>query len=109
MSFFSLSGGPIDTSKPYSEADAKKIMQQLLSAVKLLHERGVIHRDIKPENIIRTSPNELNIKLIDFGLATYLAATEVLYDWCGTPEFQGTCLDLTARHCILIASLQHLN
>jgi hypothetical protein len=85
-----LSGGPIDTSKPYSEIDAKHVMQQLLSAVKLLHERGVIHRDIKPENIIRVSSSDLTVKLIDFGLATYLSASEVLYDWCGTPEFQGT-------------------
>lgn len=85
-----LSGGPIDTSAPYAEIDAKHVMRQLLSAVKELHGRGVIHRDIKPENIIRVTTSDLAVKLIDFGLATYLNASEVLYDWCGTPEFQGT-------------------
>jgi len=50
---------------------------QLLSALQYCHERGVVHRDLKPENIMvkRLSPNSwdsLQVKLIDFGLATML-------------------------------------
>lgn len=36
----------------YSEANAKLVMQQLLSAVKYLHARNIVHRDLKPENIL---------------------------------------------------------
>jgi serine/threonine protein kinase len=47
------------------EVCAKYIIFQTLSALKFLHELGLIHRDIKPENILLTSDG---CKLADFGL-----------------------------------------
>ena len=53
--------------KHFPEFSAAKILHQICSAVKYLHERGIVHRDIKTENIIVDS--YCNAKLIDFGLA----------------------------------------
>ena len=38
--------------KPLQEADLYRLLEQLLGAVHVLHERGVQHRDIKPSNIL---------------------------------------------------------
>jgi calcium-dependent protein kinase len=36
----------------FNEANAAKIMFQLLGTVAYCHDRKVIHRDLKPENIL---------------------------------------------------------
>ncbi|KAF7708863.1 serine/threonine-protein kinase pim-1-like isoform X2 [Silurus meridionalis] len=45
---------------------ARKLMFQLLKALKHCKSRGILHRDIKPENIL-VQTDTLNIKLFDFG------------------------------------------
>lgn len=56
----------------------KRIIAQLLDAVRYLHIKGVVHNDLKPENILISNKGE-NVKLIDFGLsdtdAFYLSKT----------------------------------
>jgi serine/threonine protein kinase len=66
----SLSTDPF-VSFSYTEVQAARIIQQVLSAVNYMHQRKVIHRDIKFENIMfeNKEPNA-QVKLIDFGLAT---------------------------------------
>lgn len=44
------------------------IADQVLRALSMAHERGLVHRDIKPHNIL-WDPVEKVAKLIDFGLA----------------------------------------
>ena len=51
-----------------SAEEAVAILEQLLAAVGLAHERGVIHRDLKPENILMRN-GELDPVLVDFGIA----------------------------------------
>ena len=49
----------------------RKLMYQLLKAVKFMHEHNMIHRDIKPENLL-ISKNGI-LKLWDFGFARELS------------------------------------
>ena len=48
-----------------------------------------MHRDIKPENImyISRNPNSHQIKIIDFGLSSFVNVENYLYRRCGTPGF----------------------
>jgi len=36
----------------FTETLSARIVKQILSAIKHLHDRGVCHRDLKPENIL---------------------------------------------------------
>lgn len=52
---------------PFLQSEVKTLMQQLLSAVALMHSRWIIHRDLKTSNLLMT--NRGRIKIADFGLA----------------------------------------
>lgn len=42
----------------FTEAYASKIIKQVLSAIKHLHDKGICHRDLKPENILFESKSK---------------------------------------------------
>jgi cGMP-dependent protein kinase len=46
-----------------------------------------VHRDLKLENVLLEESGYL--KIIDFGLARELNATELARSFCGTPEYLG--------------------
>lgn len=50
------------------EAQAIRYIRQIGSALKAVHQNGLLHRDVKPQNIIRREGTETVI-LIDFGIA----------------------------------------
>jgi TPR repeat protein/predicted Ser/Thr protein kinase len=54
---------------------ALEITLQVCRALAALHRQGLVHRDIKPSNImlIEAGEDELRVKLVDFGLAKFLA------------------------------------
>lgn len=54
---------------PFSENCCRFYMQQLLAALKYLHDQDIAHRDIKPENLMLDE--NFDLKLIDFGFATH--------------------------------------
>ena len=74
--------------KHFGEAEASEIMSKAFSAVKYLHEKGIVHRDIKPENFLYASKEaDAEIKLIDFGLSRYAEPNQTLSSQVGTPYY----------------------
>jgi dipeptidyl aminopeptidase/acylaminoacyl peptidase len=42
---------------------------RIAETMTLAHERGIVHRDLKPSNIMLVGADELQVKLLDFGVA----------------------------------------
>ncbi|KAA0162253.1 hypothetical protein FNF27_03114 [Cafeteria roenbergensis] len=77
-----------DSSVTLSERQSARIIRKVLEAVRYLHDIGVIHRDLKPENILLKERGiDSEIKVIDFGLATYMKPGEMLRRHVGTPYY----------------------
>ena len=76
-----------------TENEKKKVLREVLSTLEYLHSIGIVHRDVKMENIVVIRhENELEIKLIDFGLSELKLPNKKSNWFCGTvaymaPEF----------------------
>eukprot|EP01071_Lankesteria_metandrocarpae_P008096 Lankesteria_metandrocarpae@DN4865_c2_g1_i2.p1 len=58
--------------KRFSEADAARIVKQVLSGIAYMHRNKIVHRDLKPENLLLESKKkDAIVKIIDFGLSTH--------------------------------------
>lgn len=68
---------------PLAEAEALKILKQVLRGLRAAHELGIVHRDIKSGNVLVNS--ERVAFITDFGLATPAALVPVVA--AGTPEY----------------------
>eukprot|EP00968_Pinguiococcus_pyrenoidosus_P010033 scaffold789_cov261-Pinguiococcus_pyrenoidosus.AAC.10 len=72
------------------EGRAASLLRQMLSAIRYLHDRGIVHCDIKLENWLcenKMGPADdpPSLKLIDFGLSRHLDDTRRgLHEACGT-------------------------
>mmetsp|Transcript_1647 Transcript_1647/g.4624 ORF Transcript_1647/g.4624 Transcript_1647/m.4624 type:complete len:291 (-) Transcript_1647:2216-3088(-) len=53
--------------RPFSQAEVKCLLRQLLSAVAYMHRNWYIHRDLKTSNLLYSNSGKLSI--CDFGLA----------------------------------------
>lgn len=70
-----------------SEDQATEIMFQIMLAVDYIHKQHIVHRDIKPENILISNSENLNIKLGDFGNASYINPGNKLTGSFGSPYY----------------------
>ena len=51
------------------EAEARKILLQIVDAICCCHMRGIVHRDLKLENVMFKDTEDLYVKVIDFGIS----------------------------------------
>ncbi len=72
----------------YKPHEICNIVESLFSALVYFKEKGIAHRDIKPGNLLlkyKDKPLHLNeIKILDFGLATYFSKKTHIFNLCGT-------------------------
>ncbi len=65
------------------EKEACKFLGQILSGVEYIHKLNFVHRDLKPENLLLDE--NMNIKIVDFGLSNIFQDQEMLKTACGSP------------------------
>eukprot|EP00301_Raphidiophrys_heterophryoidea_P006323 c12560_g1_i1.p1 GENE.c12560_g1_i1~~c12560_g1_i1.p1 ORF type:complete len:735 (-),score=154.12 c12560_g1_i1:361-2565(-) len=84
----------------FTEVVAKDIFAQIVEAVQALHEGGVVHRDLKPENILvnQNGPDEFDVKVADFGLASFYDEEAPCHKGAGTPEYSAPEVLLSQPH-----------
>jgi len=70
-----------------SEADAKRLLEQLADAIHYLHSQNVLHRDIKPSNVFVTQAEPLHVSLADFGTARLGGYQTILTGTIGTVAY----------------------
>ena len=70
-----------------TEREVKILAKQIFLALNYMHNQNIVHRDIKPENILMDKIDKLEIKLTDFGFATYYDHQEKLTEVLGSPIY----------------------
>ncbi|EED87610.1 predicted protein, partial [Thalassiosira pseudonana CCMP1335] len=70
----------------YTEAQCARLVKQMLSSVRYIHNKGIIHRDLKLENFLFSELDaNSELKMIDFGLSKHFTFGEVHHEAVGTP------------------------
>lgn len=96
------------------EKRACQMFRQLIVAIEHLHKMGCAHRDIKPSNILLKE--NLDLKVIDFGLGNFYTGNEMLETPCGSPcyaapelvtgkSYNGICVDIWSSGITLFAMM----
>ena len=70
----------LDKKKQLSEVEAVNILFQIITAVNLLHTKGICHRDLKAENFLLENRFPCVIKLTGFQNAEQVEALKVSKD-----------------------------
>ena len=96
----------IERDGPLPEAEAVRIILQVVQALHAAHARGIIHRDVKPDNILLTADGQA--KLADLGLAKDLEASSELTrtgKGLGTPNFMAPEQFNDAKHAEVLCDV----
>ncbi|KAI8142826.1 kinase-like domain-containing protein [Fennellomyces sp. T-0311] len=71
---------------PMTEDEVKIVFDQIFHAVDYIHDQEIAHRDLKLENIIIMDKKTLQVKIADFGLATFYRGRP-FETMCGTQSY----------------------
>ncbi|XP_011676912.2 serine/threonine-protein kinase unc-51 isoform X2 [Strongylocentrotus purpuratus] len=88
-----------------SEDTIRFFLGQIACAMKAIHEKGIIHRDLKPQNLLLSHnskhkvphPNEIHLKIADFGFARFLEGDMMAATLCGSPLYMAPEV-ITSQH-----------
>ena len=79
----------IEANGALPEEDTAVLIMNILSCVNYCHQKQIVHRDLKPENILLTENKKSeDMKIIDFGLATYTEPMSRLHDSVGSAYYK---------------------
>ena len=109
----------VERTGPLSTRDALAVIAQVANALEAAEKHGLVHRDLKPANLMLLNGPEINVKVIDFGLAKVLGHQEptdrITYDgFIGTPafaspeQFSGAQIDQRSDYFSLGSTLVYL-
>ncbi|EEC19673.1 conserved hypothetical protein, partial [Ixodes scapularis] len=59
----------------YNEDMVAGIIKQVFDGLEYLHFRGICYIELQPDNVVMTDANSCNIKLVDFGSASFVPRT----------------------------------
>ena len=70
------------STRPIEPQLALGLMRQVLDGVACAHAEQVVHRDLKPANVflLHSAEDEIDAKVLDFGLAKFLSVDELSQD-----------------------------
>ena len=71
--------------KPLKEKFTRKYIKQLSNGLSYLLDNNILHRDLKPQNILLSK--NYDIKITDFGFATYYNKDTIINTLCGSPMY----------------------
>jgi serine/threonine protein kinase len=109
----------IQRAGPFPEKDALEVIAQVASALQAAEKFGLIHRDLKPANIMLAAGPNIDVKVIDFGLAKVIGSQEPAdritnNGFVGTPafaspeQFSGEEIDQRSDYFSLGSTLYYL-
>lgn len=105
----------LNIQKTLSENTIKLFTIQLAGAMRALNAKGILHRDLKPQNIllkfdskypvkdkkgsrIYPPPEEIMLKIADFGFARFLSDGVMAATMCGSPMYMAPEVIMSLRY-----------
>uniref|UniRef100_A0A5S6QT18 Non-specific serine/threonine protein kinase n=1 Tax=Trichuris muris TaxID=70415 RepID=A0A5S6QT18_TRIMR len=90
-----------------SEDTIRLLLRQIAAAIKAINSRGIVHRDLKPQNILlcnltnnpNPEPQEIRLKIADFGFARFLQDGVMAATLCGSPMYMAPEVIMSLQYC----------
>ena len=105
-------------SKALSPSEVEYIVKQAASVLQCAHNKNVFHGNVKPSNFLlcdqAEKPSELNLQLVDFGVAKFMTTSNESQTIRGTPmymapeQWQGQLCPETDQYALAVMAYKLL-